>query len=174
MSPAQPPIRDAAPCDAAAIARLHNALWHETYAVLAPPEVRQAMTEEIRLERWRALLGGPGPHAALVAGSGPDLAGFALLGPPTEAIFGGRCEVKHLFVRRDRQGEGLGRRLMAEAAHRAVHFGFSGLGLGVVDGNDGAIAFYAALGGVRAAPTSTPAHAGGQEIGCSPGTISAV
>lgn len=140
-------LRDAVPADALALARLHHALWHETYGALAPPDVPPLMTLESRVASWRATLDAPGQDDVFVAQEGRDIAGFARIGPAGDAALGGGCEVKHIFVKSSLHGRGLGRRLMAEAARRALSRGFDRLALGVVDGNAPAIAFYAALDG---------------------------
>ena len=140
-------LRVAPRAAAQAIARLHHDLWHETYAALAPPDLPALMTLEARRTRWRAILDEPGQDLVMVARAGDTLAGFMLMGPPSEPAFGACCEIRHLFVRGTLQGRGLGRRLLAEAARRALDRGETRLGLGVVDGNRGAIAFYTRLGG---------------------------
>ena len=155
-SPVSLAIRDAVPADAAAIAALHHAVWHQTYAPLAPPDLPALMKLESRLVRWRGILDGPSHDHAFVAEAETALAGFVLMGPATDPAFGECCEIRHLFVRGDLQGRGLGRRLMAEAARRAQGLGFTRLGLGVVDGNRDAIGFYAALGGTRAGSYTDP------------------
>lgn len=159
-TPSGPPtrlaIRDAIPADADAIARLHHAVWHQTYAALAPPDLPPLMTLESRQTRWRTLLDGPSLEHAFVADAGMALAGFVLMGPATEPAFGACCEIRHLFVRADMQGRGLGRRLMADAARRAIALGFTRLGLGVVEGNRAAIRFYEGLGGIRAGSYTDP------------------
>ena len=60
---------------------------------------------------------------------------------------GERWEVKHLYVDGALARRGLGRALLGRIAGRLAERGRRGVALGVVVGNDPALAFYAALGG---------------------------
>jgi len=139
-------LRPARPDDDAAIARLHAAVWRETYRDLAPAAAYQALDETRHLARWREILGACA-SGALVADLDGVVAGFGLCGPPGDPAFGARGEVKYLYVDRRMARRGLGRRLLLAMAERLHHQGYPGLALGVVVGNDPAIAFYRALGG---------------------------
>jgi ribosomal protein S18 acetylase RimI-like enzyme len=104
----------------------------------------------VRLERWRTLLHAPPPdQVTLVAVGGGVLAGFGQLAPASNHAFGGRVEIKYLHVDDAYQARGIGRRLMTALARAALDQGAGGVALGVVDGNDRAIAFYQHLGGRR-------------------------
>jgi ribosomal protein S18 acetylase RimI-like enzyme len=141
-------IRSATPGDAEAIAGLHARVWHATYRSLAPAAAIAALTEEVRLERWRTLLRAPvADQVTLVAEDDGPLAGFGQLAPASNEVFGGRHEIRFLYVADAYHGRGIGRRLMAALARAAIDHGASGVALGVVDGNDRAIAFYRRLGG---------------------------
>lgn len=141
-------IRDATREDAAAIARLHTQVWRRTYRDLAPAAAFAALDEACRRETWNDLLAHPRPQqVALVAERDARLAGFGLAGAPGDPAFGGRGEVKYLYVDAALHRRGIGRRLLAESARRLDAKGFAGLALGVVTGNAPAMAFYAALGG---------------------------
>ena len=67
-------------------------------------------------------------------------------GSPTEAAFGRLGEVKYLYVATRCARQGIGRTLLARRAGRLAALGYGGIGLGVVVGNDPALAFYRALG----------------------------
>ncbi len=84
---------------------------------------------------------------ALVAESDGGLAGFGLAGPSGDASFGGRGEIKFLYVAAEFQRRGIGRRLIAAMARHLAERGYTGVGLSVVIGNEAAIAFYEGLGG---------------------------
>jgi ribosomal protein S18 acetylase RimI-like enzyme len=58
-----------------------------------------------------------------------------------------KLEIKNLYVSPAHQRQGIGRRLMGGIAHRLSTAGARGIGLGVVAGNDAALAFYQSLGG---------------------------
>jgi len=141
-------IRDAKLDDANAIAQVHAQVWRATYRDLAPPAAIAALDDARRRASWIELLTDPKPgQIALLAQSGGQLAGFALAGAPGDPAFGGRGEVKYLYVAAAFHRRGVGRRLMAECATRLAAAGYAGLALGVVTGNAPAIAFYERLGG---------------------------
>jgi ribosomal protein S18 acetylase RimI-like enzyme len=140
-------IRPARPSDLEAIVRLHVAVWRETYRELVAPEIAARLDEAERRPRWIAMLARPGTLVAEIDGA---LVGFAQVARGDDAVFGGRAELKYLYVDRARARRGIGRRLLAAAAAEAVAQGESRLGVGVVVGNDPAIAFYEALGAHRA------------------------
>ena len=140
------PLRAATPDDAFAIATLHVEVWRVTYRDLAPVSAIAALDVARRHERWKSLLADTA-HLTLIAEPSGSLAGFGLAGPPSDPVFGDRAEVKNLYVGLDFARRGLGRCLLAALARAMQQRGHSGLALGVVAGNDPAIAFYRALGG---------------------------
>jgi ribosomal protein S18 acetylase RimI-like enzyme len=142
-------LRPATPDDAATIAPFHVAIWRETYRDLAPPLLFNTMDVAMRLKRWQGILADP-MRTTLLAEIDGDLAGFGLCGPPGDPIFGAYGEIKNLFVGRAFARRGIGRRLMAEMASILKRRGHTGIGLGVVVGNEPAIAFYESLGGRKA------------------------
>jgi ribosomal protein S18 acetylase RimI-like enzyme len=144
----QPTIRPAVLADAGAIARLHVAVWRETYRELAPEAAFLALDERLRLARWTEILSAPkSGQAALVAETAGRLVGFGLAGPPGEPAFGDRGEIKFLYVDRAVKRQGIGRRLLAELGRALTNFGYRSIALGVVVGNAPAMAFYEAMGG---------------------------
>lgn len=141
-------IRLASLADAPAIAALHDRVWRETYRDLATPEAWEALTEDLRLIRWREILADPDPRrVTLLAEDAGRLLAFGTACAPTEAIFGGRGEVRWLHVAAGARRTGLGRRLMAALAGQLQAWGYDGCALAVVVGNDPALAFYRRLGG---------------------------
>jgi ribosomal protein S18 acetylase RimI-like enzyme len=141
-------LREAALVDVDAIAAVHVAVWRATYRDLAPAEAIEALGVPLRRARWIETLSAPKPdQIALVAESDGTLAGFGLAGPPGDASFGGRGEIKFLYVDRGFQRRGIGRQLIAAMARHLVARDYAGIGLSVVIGNVSAIAFYEGLGG---------------------------
>jgi ribosomal protein S18 acetylase RimI-like enzyme len=140
-------IRPATPADAQALARLHITVWRSTYRDLAPKVVFDALDEAHRLKRWTEVLADTnGASAAFVADVG-SVVGFGLCGPPGDRAFGGRGEVKWLYVDQGHARCGIGRQLLDTMTRWLKARGYPGVALGVVVGNDPAIAFYEALGG---------------------------
>jgi ribosomal protein S18 acetylase RimI-like enzyme len=142
-----PTIRPATPSDLDAIVRLHVAVWRDTYRDLVSPDIAQKLDVGERRPRWAAMLRRDG---TMLAETEAGLAGFAQVAPREDPVFGGRAELRYLYVDRAQARRGIGRRLLGAAAHYAMARGHRGLGLGVVVGNDPAIVFYEALGGRRA------------------------
>jgi ribosomal protein S18 acetylase RimI-like enzyme len=148
-------VRRATPEDVATIAPFHVAIWRETYRGLAPAHLFDTMDVGLRLKRWQGILAEP-TRTTLLAELDGALAGFGLCGPPGDAIFEGRGEIKNLFVGTAYSRRGIGRRLMGEMASLLAARGHKGVGLGVVVGNAPAIAFYESLGGRKASAYTDP------------------
>ena len=143
-------IRSAQKADALSIARLHFHTWRETYRGLAPQTVYDAVTEEIRLARWQNMLSNAESEwIIMVAEAEGQLAGFGAAGPASHEIYQGRAEIKFLYVGAAFKRMGLGRNLLLHLARRLMEAGYDKAGLGVVVGNNPAIAFYEGMGGKR-------------------------
>lgn len=143
-------IRAAQPADAQAIARLHYQTWRETYRDLAPEVAFEVLTESVRLSRWNEMLAQEGSgRVMLLAEADGQVAGFGVAGPSSHDVFQNRAEVKFLYVGAAFKRMGVGRTLLIELARHLMELGYSGMALGVVVGNEPAIAFYEALGGRR-------------------------
>lgn len=141
-------LRRAGLADAPAIAALHVTVWRIAFRDLAPPEAFAVLDEPLRCARWTQQLAAPGARqVVLVAERGGRLVGMGAAAPPSEALFGVRGEVKSLFLDPEVQGAGLGRRFMGALARHIDGWGYGGLALGVVAGNEPALGFYSALGG---------------------------
>lgn len=140
-------LRDAVLADAGKIARLHVSSWRAAYSDLAPAPVFAAMDGALRLARWTATLESPSPHqVVLAAWAGERLLGVGAASEPSEPLFGDRGELKSIYVDPGAQRMGVGRRLMGALAGRLADRGYGGAALGVVEGNEAAMAFYTALG----------------------------
>ena len=138
-------LRSAGPADAAGLATLHNAVWQETYRDLAPAPVRALLNERHRRAGWEAAFARNRPCTlALVDG---DICGFVSYGAPDHPALGESGEIKHLYVAKALQGQGLGRRLLLHAFEQLQNAGFRHAALAVVEGNTPAFRFYAAMGG---------------------------
>lgn len=134
--------------DAEAIAALHVAVWRLTYHDLAPAEAVATLDFDRRIGQWqRRLAVDHGENPVLVARSEGIIVGFVAGTLSAAAVFEGRAEISHLYVGRETQGQGLGRLLLETMRSRLFGKGATGVGLGVVDGNDAAVGFYRALGG---------------------------
>ncbi len=134
--------------DVADIARLHRAVWCDTYRDLAPVEAYRVLDEDFRRLRRADMLANPHKdQSVILARQGERLVGIGATAAPSELAFGGRGEIKSLYIDPSVKRQGLGRRLMRAMMEELASMGYSGVALGVVAGNEPAIAFYRALGG---------------------------
>jgi phosphinothricin acetyltransferase len=87
-----------------------------------------------------------GAHAALVAVDGTDVVGFGSLSPYRDRPAYSTTVEDSVYVRRDRQGEGIGKLLLAELVRLATMHGFHAMMGRIVGGHDASIALHRALG----------------------------
>jgi len=138
-------IRPAEPGDAEATRAIYN------------PEVREStVTFDLRprtLEEQLAWLDAhSGGHLAIVAvdeptdGAGPEVVGFGSLSPYRSRPAYSTTVEDSVYVRRDRQGEGVGRAILAELVHRATAHGFHAMIARVVGDHEASIALHRACG----------------------------
>ncbi|MDQ7246292.1 GNAT family N-acetyltransferase [Dongia sedimenti] len=146
MSAADVIIRAAGLADAEAMARLHVAVWQATYRDLAPPEAIRRLDFAYRQARWLETLE-KAERTALVTEIGAAIVGIGTAGAPTVPELGAHGEILHLYVDAGDARRGIGRALMHRLALALQAQGYRSVALGVVEGNDAAIAFYKQLGG---------------------------
>ena len=137
-------IRSAEPSDLEPIVSLHVAVWRATYRDLVPSDAYRRLDEAARRPRCVAALQGGSIRVATVE---DRIVGFVQVGPPGEAVFEGRGEIKHLYVDAAWARRGVGGRLLAEGRRLLRERGYPRAALGVVVGNAPAIRFYEAAGG---------------------------
>ncbi|MBT9385138.1 GNAT family N-acetyltransferase [Pseudooceanicola sp. CBS1P-1] len=95
----------------------------------------------------RDLFGDPPWICALVAESGEDLVGYAVMCGLIQLQFGARgMDLHHLFTDAARRGEGIGRRLVEACRREAMARSCRVLTVGTHPDNHAAQAFYADLG----------------------------
>ncbi|WP_256975836.1 GNAT family N-acetyltransferase [Burkholderia sp. AU31280] len=141
-------IRSATIGDAQAIADFHVKVWRHTYRDLAPAEAHAVLDEHYRRRQWNEKLSSnDGNPLVLVAEIDGSIVGIGAAGAPSDPVFKGRGEIKFLYVDPRFQRRGIGRQLLARLATHLGRLRYPGAALSVVDGNDAAIAFYAALHG---------------------------
>lgn len=147
-------IRRATVEDAAAIAAVHVAGWHESYAGIVPAAALAKRTVKARTERWRAMLTDPAGHdhgATFVACEDDGaVVGFAACGPqrtPDLAAQGFDGEFFAIYLLRAAQRRGIGHALMAALARDLAGRGLGCASLWVFEENHPAQRFYDALGG---------------------------
>ncbi len=142
-------IRVAIPADAAAIAALHAESWRATYRGSLRDDYLDREVDGERRALWAERLARPVANQHVLVADDGEPTGFACAYGCDDDRFG--TQLDNLHVRRDRQGDGVGARLLAAiAAWCATTHPGTGLYLWVVDRNTGARRFYDRLGGVDA------------------------
>ena len=136
------------PGDAEELAQVHVRSWRQTYAGLLPDLYLARLSEPLHARRWRKrLLRATPGEVDLTAADRDGLVGY-ISGGPLRGGPADEAEVTTLYVLRSAQGQGLGRRLLGAAARAMMDGGLKRLSLTVLRGNDQAVAFYDAMGGI--------------------------
>jgi GNAT superfamily N-acetyltransferase len=140
-------IRPAVPGDAAAIAQVRVDAWRTTYKGVIPDTYLAGMTVEDSAALWDKILNAaPNTTNTFVATIDGLVAGFASGLMLPEPKFGINAELSAVYIVRDAQRAGLGRRLVAAVAAAQQAHGANGLIVWVISGNKSARAFYENLG----------------------------
>lgn len=141
-------IRLAAPADAPAIAEVRVSAWRATYRGMIPDAYLDAMKVEDSAALWgKVLTAAPNTTSTFVAEIDGRVAGFASGMQKSEAKHGFDCELTGIYVVRDAQRAGIGRRLIAAVAAAQRSHGGTAMIAWVIAANKGARAFYEQLGG---------------------------
>ena len=141
-------IREANISDAAGLARVSVDSWRSTYSGIIPQEFLVSLTYESRTRRWEERLldiDGPGFTFVVEDGFG-NIIGYAggLKGNSGNPVYTG--EVGDIYVLKEYQDQGIGRRLMATIALRLKEYGHSSLLVWTFEDNPYRT-FYEVLGG---------------------------
>ncbi|MEW6266575.1 MAG: GNAT family N-acetyltransferase [Thermodesulfobacteriota bacterium] len=141
-------LRPAGWADAEGIARLHAESWRDSYRGILTDEYLDHWVFEDRLALWRKRFEDPktDPRLVLLIEDQGGLLGFVCVLLDADPRWGALLD--NLHIRPDFRGQGLGRKLMAEAAAWVVERRpGSGLYLWVFEDNFRARRFYERLGG---------------------------
>jgi ribosomal protein S18 acetylase RimI-like enzyme len=140
-------IRPARADDAEAIARVRVDSWRETYRGMIPQSYLDAMQLDASRAMWEKVLNaGSNTVSVLVAEHGAEIVGFGSGNLLPEPKHGFTAELSAIYIRREFQHAGLGRRLVVETALSQRARGASSLIVWVIAGNKAARAFYERLG----------------------------
>jgi len=140
-------IRRAASRDAEAIARVRIDGWRTSYRGLIPAAYLDGMQVDASTALWdKVLAAGPNPASVFVASHGDEVIGFAAGSLLAEPKFGLNTELTAVYLRREFQRVGLGRRLIAAVVDAQRALGAAGMIVWVIAANKPARAFYEALG----------------------------
>jgi GNAT superfamily N-acetyltransferase len=140
-------LRLATSADAEAIAHLHAESWRTAYRGMYRDEFLDGDVVTNRIDVWAKRFAAPPENQhVLLAVDGADLLGFACSYGNSDERWGTLLD--NLHVRRDQQGQGLGRKLLAaSAAWSKEQYPDALFHLWVLDGNAKARRFYESLGG---------------------------
>jgi GNAT superfamily N-acetyltransferase len=141
-------LRRAVAADAPAIARVRVESWRTTYRGMIPDAYLDGMEVDASTAMWdRVLTAGPSTTSVFVADRADDIVGFAGGTMLAEPKYGIDAELVAIYLRREFQHVGLGRRLVGAVVDAQRAHGASGLITWVIAGNKAARAFYERLGG---------------------------
>jgi ribosomal protein S18 acetylase RimI-like enzyme len=140
-------IRAARAGDAEAIARVRIDSWRATYRGLIPQPYLDSMQLDASRALWEKVLGAKSDTVSVfVAERGTEIIGFASGNRLPQPKHGFDAELSAIYIRREFQRAGIGRRLVAETVESLGTRGASGLIVWVIAGNKSARAFYERLG----------------------------
>lgn len=140
-------IRRAVPADAEAVARVRIDGWRQAYKGLVPQPSLDALSVEASVPLWQRVLAAPGDRAGVFVAVGESgVVGFAAANRLDEPKHGCDAELTGVYLAREVQRRGLGRRLVGTvAAERAAH-GATAMLAWVLAGSSAARRFLEALG----------------------------
>jgi len=134
-------LREATPGDARAVRRVADATWHDAHAdIVGADAVEEFLATYYDPEDLRERFGS-GDSVTFVAEADGEVVAYAS-GVPSDDGY----TLGSLYVRPDRQGEGVGSRLLARVETAARDTGYDAVDLVVMAENDDSIAFYEAHG----------------------------
>jgi GNAT superfamily N-acetyltransferase len=141
-------IRPAAVGDAPAIAQVRVDSWRTTYRGLIPDAYLDAMQVDASTAMWERVLSADGTSASVfVATHDGEVIGFAAANALKEPKHGADAEITAVYLRREYQHAGVGRRLVAAVVDAQRRHGATAMIVWVIAGNKIARAFYEGLGG---------------------------
>jgi ribosomal protein S18 acetylase RimI-like enzyme len=146
-------VRVATPDDAPALAVMHVASWHETYAGLLPDKLLSALSVESRAAAWAKIMQEPATEGSTVvylAEHQGTIVGFASCGAQrTESLKGKGYdgEISAIYVLREFQKRKIGSRLIKTMSGDLIRRGLNAAALWVLRENLKARRYYEHLGG---------------------------
>lgn len=141
-------IRPARVEDALGIARMHVDSWRTTYRGIVPNHVLDTMTYERREQAWTKGLSNRERNRFdyIAEDEQGQIVGFVTGGPLRDGDASYENELHAIYLLKEAQGQGLGRRLLLTFMERLVQEGSNAMLLWVFADNP-ARRFYEAMGG---------------------------
>lgn len=148
-------VRRAQPEDAAVLAAIHVAAWHETYTGLLPDDMIAVLTVAVRRTWWAQLLSNPPTAlrgATYVAELDGAAVGFGTCNSQRSDVLaaaGFDGEISSFYVLRAAQGRGIGQALIVRMATRLQQAGYQASGTWVLRANTPGRRFMKGFGGIQ-------------------------
>lgn len=136
--------------DAAGIGRVHALTWQTTYRGIIPDDYLDAIQVEEWQQRWLPQINRPAPNTSGYVAENEangEIAGFVRGGPTRNPELPYRAELYAIYILKEYQQHGLGRRLVRALAGDLLAAGLTEMLLWVLEGNHSSRRFYEALGG---------------------------
>jgi GNAT superfamily N-acetyltransferase len=134
--------------DAPAIAQVRVDSWRTTYRGQIPDAYLDAMQVDASTAMWERVLAAGSPATSVfVATHDGQVIGFAAANALQPPKHGANAEITAVYLRREFQRVGLGRRLLAEVVNAQRAHGATAMIVWVIASNKPARRFYEGLGG---------------------------
>ena len=140
-------IRNAVVDDSEGIARVRVDTWRVAYKGILSDETLGNLSVEQDTARWQENFANQRPPFTFVAEAAGGVVGFACGGPERSRDPGYAGELYAIYILPQRQGQGIGKALMAASRRWLVVQGYTNMLIWVLKDNLPARAFYAAQGG---------------------------
>lgn len=141
-------IRAANPTDASSIAHVHVETWRTTYGGIVPNDHLANLSAQKRAEHWGRLLQAmpPKEHVFVATDESGRVVGFSNGGANRSTEYPYDGEVMAIYLLKDHQRSGTGRRLFQASINRLFDDGFTKMLVWVLEENP-TCGFYAHMGG---------------------------
>ncbi len=157
-------IREATEADAEGIARVHVESWKSTYRGLVPDAYLDSLALSTRTEDFQKWFREPAGRFLIGALKEKErLVGFVSGGPEREKKEPGEGELYAIYLLKEHQGKGIGRKLFVACLDKLRGLGYHRMVLYSLKENPSR-GFYTALGGVLE-PCTRNIQIGGMDFG---------
>lgn len=136
--------------DSAGIGRVHAATWLTTYRGIVPDEYLDSIQMDAWQTRWTSQLRSPAPDVFGHVAENEEIseiAGFVHGGASRSPELPYRGELYAIYILKEYQQQGLGRRLTQALVRDLLNADMSDMFLWVLEANHASRRFYEALGG---------------------------
>ncbi len=141
-------VRQAKASDATEIAKVHVLSWQKSYEGLVDEDYLQQMRVGDRESNWLRRIT-EATDIVLVAEVDGQIVGFAHGGEQREEGCPYDAELRAIYILKDFQGQGIGRKLFEELLKRSKEAGYQSMNVWVLAKNTNAGKFYEAMGAER-------------------------